>query len=252
MRLNMNFDKRMLYIIMVIMVIWGLAGYINNTNALLELLFTIPGVLIAITFHEFAHAWTAVKLGDDTPKRQGRLSLNPFSHMDPVGIILLIVAGFGWGKPVEIDPRNFNGKYSLSKAEAIVAAAGPIMNFILAFVFMIIYYALFAATNALAGLSIMWQNVINYIILYTISINIGLGVFNLIPLPPLDGSKVLMHFLPAKGKEWFYNNQQIFYVVFLLIWITGLSSVILQPAFTAVYAGIRWVVEKLFRLLSLI
>ena len=115
-----------------------------------------------------------------------------------------------------------------------------------------IYYALFAATNALAGLSIMWQNVINYIILYTISINIGLGVFNLIPLPPLDGSKVLMHFLPAKGKEWFYNNQQIFYVVFLLIWITGLSSVILQPAFTAVYAGIRWVVEKLFRLLSLI
>ena len=77
-------------------------------------------------------------------------------------------------------------------------------------------------------------------------------MFNLIPLPPLDGSKVLMHFLPAKGKEWFYNNQQIFYVVFLLIWITGLSSVILQPAFTAVYAGIRWVVEKLFRLLSLI
>ena len=73
-------------------------------------------------------------------------------------------------------------------------------------------------------------------------------MFNLIPLPPLDGSKVLMHFLPAKGKEWFYNNQQIFYVVFLLIWITGLSSVILQPAFTAVYAGMRWVVAKLFTL----
>lgn len=247
-----TFDKRFLYIIMAIIIIRGLMPYFTDVNMLIGLLMSLPAVLIAITFHEFAHAWTAVKLGDDTPKRQGRLSLNPFSHMDPVGIILLIVAGFGWGKPVEIDPRNFNGKYSLSKAEAIVAAAGPIMNFILAFVFMIIYYALFAATNALAGLSIMWQNVINYIILYTISINIGLGVFNLIPLPPLDGSKVLMHFLPAKGKEWFYNNQQIFYVVFLLIWITGLSSVILQPAFTAVYAGIRWVVEKLFRLLSLI
>ena len=249
---NFSFDKRIIYVILGLMVIRTIYQYATVEGALLALVLTIPGVLIAITFHEFAHAWTAVKLGDDTPKRQGRLSLNPFSHMDPVGIILLIVAGFGWGKPVEIDPRNFNGKYSLSKAEAIVAAAGPIMNFILAFVFMIIYYALFAATNALAGLSIMWQNVINYIILYTISINIGLGVFNLIPLPPLDGSKVLMHFLPAKGKEWFYNNQQIFYVVFLLIWITGLSSVILQPAFTAVYAGIRWVVEKLFRLLSLI
>ena len=247
---NFSLDKRMITIILVIILaLWLLNA---GTAGILSLLLTIPGVLIAITFHEFAHAWTAVKLGDDTPKRQGRLSLNPFSHMDPVGIILLIVAGFGWGKPVEIDPRNFNGKYSLSKAEAIVAAAGPIMNFILAFIFMIIYYALFAATSALAGLPIVWQNIINYIILYTISINIGLGVFNLIPLPPLDGSKVLMHFLPAKGKEWFYNNQQIFYVVFLLIWITGLSSVILQPAFTAVYAGIRWVVEKLFRLLSLI
>lgn len=184
---NFSLDKRTITIILVVMLALWLVS--SGTAGVLNLLLTVPGVLIAITFHEFAHAWTAVKLGDDTPKRQGRLSLNPFSHMDPVGIILLIVAGFGWGKPVEIDPRNFNGKYSLSKAEAIVAAAGPIMNFILAFVFMIIYYTLFAATNALAGLSIMWQNVINYIILYTISINIGLGVFNLIPLPPLDGSK---------------------------------------------------------------
>lgn len=243
---NFAFDKRTITIILiVILVLWLLNA---GTAGILNLLLTIPGVLIAITFHEFAHAWTAVKLGDDTPKRQGRLSLNPFSHIEPVGFAFLIFARFGWGKPVEIDPRNFNGKYSLSKAEAIVAVAGPIINFILAFIFMIIYYALFAATNVLAGLSLGWQQIINYIILYTISINIGLGVFNLIPLPPLDGSKVLMHFLPAKGKQWFYNNQQIFYIVFLLIWITGLSSVILQPAFTAVYAGIRWVVAKIFGL----
>ena len=137
---NFSFDKRIVYVIIAIMVLSTITQYITNPSALFMLLVSVPGVLIAITFHEFAHAWTAVKLGDDTPKRQGRLSLNPFSHMDPVGIILLIVAGFGWGKPVEIDPRNFNGKYSLSKAEAIVAAAGPIMNFILAFVFMIIAY----------------------------------------------------------------------------------------------------------------
>ena len=247
---NFSLDKRTITIILVVMLGLWLAS--NGTAGILNLLLTIPGVLIAITFHEFAHAWMAVKLGDNTPKLQGRLSLNPFDHMDPIGFVFLIVAGFGWGKPVEIDSRNFNGKYSLSKAEAIVAAVGPIMNFILAFIFMIVYYAVFVATNALGALTLQWQQVIYYIVVYTISINIGLGVFNLIPLPPLDGSKILMHFLPAKGKEWFYNNQQIFYIVFLLIWITGLSSVVLQPIFGAVFSGMNWVVEKLFKLLSLI
>lgn len=247
---NFSLDKRTITIILVVMLGLWLAS--NGTAGILNLLLTIPGVLIAITFHEFAHAWMAVKLGDNTPKLQGRLSLNPFDHMDPIGFVFLIVAGFGWGKPVEIDPRNFNGKYSLSKAEAIVAAAGPIMNFILAFIFMIVYYAVFVATNALGALTLQWQQVIYYIVVYTISINIGLGVFNLIPLPPLDGSKILMHFLPTKGKEWFYNNQQIFYIVFLLIWITGLSSVVLQPIFGAVFSGMNWLVEKLFKLLLLI
>lgn len=244
---NFAFDKRTITIILVVMIgLWLLS---SGTAGILNLLLTIPGILIALTFHEFAHAWVAVKLGDDTPKVQGRLSLNPFSHMDPIGFVFLIVAGFGWGKPVEIDSRNFNGKYSLSKAEAIVAAAGPIMNFILAFLFMILYYALFVSTSAMDGLSLQWQQIISYIIMYIISINIGLGVFNLIPVPPLDGSKVLMHFLPSKGKQWFYNNQQIFYVVFLLIWITGLSSVILQPIFEAVFSGMNWLVISIFKIL---
>ena len=247
---NFAFDKRTITIILVVMLALWLVS--SGTAGVLNLLLTVPGVLIAITFHEFAHALMAVKLGDDTPKVQGRLSLNPFSHMDPIGVVFLIVAGFGWGKPVEIDSRNFNGKYSLSKAEAIVAAAGPIMNFVLALLFTILYYALFVATNALAGLSLQWQQIINYIVIYVISINIGLGVFNLIPLPPLDGSKILMHFLPSRGKQWFYNNQQIFYIVFLLIWITGLSSVILQPIFGAVFSGINWVVAKIFGLFTLI
>ena len=87
-----------------------------------------------------------LNFGDDTPRLQGRLNLNPISHIDPIGFMLLIVAGFGWGKPVEIDPRNFDGKYSLSKAEAIVAAAGPLMNFFLAFVFMIIVFTIIIFT----------------------------------------------------------------------------------------------------------
>ena len=193
-----------------------------------------------------------IDFGDDTPRMQGRLNLNPISHIDPIGFIMLIVAGFGWGKPVQIDPRNFNGKYSLSKAEAIVAAAGPIMNFILAFVFLILYYILFSVTQAVSGLSYEWQMVLQYIISYTVAINIGLGVFNLIPLPPLDGSKILMHILSAKGKEWFYNNEQMFYIVFLVLWITGLSSVILSPIFSAVLGGFDWIVKSIFQLLGLI
>lgn len=243
---NFSFDKRTITIVLIIMLLLWITS--AGTNGILNLLLTIPGVLIALTFHEFAHAYAADKLGDRTPRIQGRLNLNPLSHIDPVGFVFLIVAGFGWGKPVQIDSRNFNGKYSISKAEAIVSAAGPIMNFVLAFVLLIIYYLLFVVTNVVSSLSIQWQQVVFEVISYAISINIGLGVFNLIPLPPLDGSKILMHFLPARGKEWFYNNQQIFYIVFLLIWITGLASVILNPIFGGVLSGMNWIVDKLFGL----
>ena len=247
---NFAFDKRTITIVLIVMLaLWLISA---GTNGILNLLLTIPGVLIALTFHEFAHAWAANKLGDDTPRLQGRLNLNPLSHIDPIGFVFLIVAGFGWGKPVQIDPRNFNGKNSISKAEAIVSAAGPIMNFILAFLFLIVYYLLFSVTNVLDMLSAQWQQVIFLVITYTVSINIGLGVFNLIPLPPLDGSKILMHFLPYNGKQWFYNNQQVFYIVFLVIWITGLAGTILTPIFSGVLSGMEWIVYNLLKLLTLI
>lgn len=247
---NFAFDKRTIIIILVVMLgIWLIT---SGTQGILGLLLTIPGVLIALTFHEFAHAYAANKLGDETPRLQGRLNLNPLSHIDPIGFVFLIVAGFGWGKPVQIDPRNFNGKHSISKAEAIVSAAGPIMNFILAFVFLIIFYVLFKVTNIMEGLTTQWQLIVYQIVLYTISINIGLGVFNLIPLPPLDGSKILTHFLPYNGKQWFYNNQQIFYIIFLLIWVTGLAGTILTPIFDGVLSGMEWIVYHVFQLLNLI
>ena len=133
-----TFDKRFLYIIMAIIIIRGLMPYFTDVNMLIGLLMSLPAVLIAITFHEFAHAYAADKLGDETPRQQGRLNLIPLSHIDPIGFILLIFAGFGWGKPVQINPRNFNRDMPMKKAEAIVAAAGPIMNFILAILFTII------------------------------------------------------------------------------------------------------------------
>lgn len=117
----MYFDKRTLYIIMAIMVLWGLSSYLTDMNALLGLLYTIPGVLIAITFHEFAHAKVADMLGDDTPRREGRISLNPLAHIDPIGFIMLLFAGFGWGKPVNVNPRNYNRDISMEKADAIVS-----------------------------------------------------------------------------------------------------------------------------------
>ena len=212
-----------LYIILLIMLVTNLmSGGFN----LFSLLLSLPGVLIAITFHEYAHALAAVKLGDETPRMQGRLSLNPLSHLDPIGIIMLIFAHIGWGKPVEINPRNFKGRVSMSAAEAIVSAAGPIMNFILAIVFSLILAAL---TKFVPSIWISANGVVGLILADIIMINIGLGVFNLIPLPPLDGSKILAHFLPINARRWFIEHQNIFYIAFIVIWLTPIASRITSP-----------------------
>lgn len=237
-------DKKTLYIIMAVLIVMSIGRYLTNTNELLSLVLTLPAVLIAITFHEFAHAFAADKLGDDTPRRQGRLTLNPLAHLDPVGSIMLVFAGFGWGKPVEINPRNFNRTISMSKGEAIVSIAGPAMNLILAIIFTFIYFiiAKFATAFCLTQLGL----IILTLIQTTIIINVGLGVFNLIPLPPLDGSKVLNHFLPYNAKEWFERYSQIFYILFVVLWITGLAGDIISPIISAVYSGIVKLIGHLF------
>ena len=237
-------DKKALYIIIAVLAVMFLGRYLNDTNELLSLVLTLPAVLIAITFHEFAHAFAADKLGDDTPRRQGRLTLNPLAHLDPIGSIMLVFAGFGWGKPVEINPRNFNRTVSMTKGEAIVSIAGPIMNFILAIVFSIIYFSLmrFAPMFVLSQIGI----IIITLIQITIMINVGLGVFNLIPLPPLDGSKVLNHFLPYNTREWFERYSQIFYMLFVVLWITGIAGELISPIINLVYTGIVNLVGLLF------
>lgn len=241
-----NVDKRILYIIIAIFAVSTIVQYIQNPMELLALLLTLPGVIVAITFHEFAHAFVADKLGDDTPRRQGRLNLNPLSHIDPVGFFMLVFAHFGWGKPVEINPTNFNRKRSMSAQEAIVALAGPVMNLIIAIVLTIILFAInaFASTFVFTTVGML----ICLTLQMAISVNIGLGVFNLIPLPPLDGSKIIMPFLPYKAKEFFINNEQIFYIVFVLIWITGLAGTIITPAINWVSKGILSLGKLIFRL----
>ena len=252
---NFAFDKRTITIVFaVILGLWLISAGIEGV-------LTIPGILIALTFHEFAHAWAATKLGDETPRVQGRLNLNPLNHIDPVGFIFLIVAGFGWGKPVQIDPRNFNGKHSISKAEAIVSAAGPIMNFIIAFIFLIFTNLIFIywpeaneqyhlyMYGVISITAMGWPGLICLIVHSIATINIFLGVFNLIPIPPLDGSKILMHFLPYKGKEWFYRNERYFYLVFLIIVMAErLGYHIISPIFEVAHEGLVILVQYIFKL----
>lgn len=240
-----SFDKRTLYIIIGILVLLSLASY--GTEGIFDLLLSVPAVLLAITVHEFGHAFAAYKLGDDTPLRQGRLSLNPFDHVDPLGLAMLLFAHIGWGKPVQIDPRNYNRNISVEKADAIVSFAGPLMNFITAIVFALIYCAIIK----FAGTAFLISNIggiIIAIIAYIVTMNIGLGVFNLIPLPPLDGSKIFLPILPYNAKSWFIEHEQIFYFIFLIIWITGIAGRLISPIIGQMTSWILTFAMKVFGL----
>ena len=242
-----NFDKRILYIILAIFVLRSIASRLTNTDSLLMLVITLPAILIAITFHEFAHAFAADKLGDNTPRSQGRLTLNPLKHIDPVGFALLIVAGFGWGKPVQVNPTNYKRNISMTKADAIVAFAGPLMNFVLAILSTIVL-AVLLKFDVITNLSTRTIWVILVFIMELVLINIGLGLFNLIPLPPLDGSKILNHFLPISARNWLEQNQHILYIIFVLIWITGIAGMLISPCIRGTVNGLFMLVGKIFNI----
>ncbi len=229
-----SFDKRAVYLIIAIIVIFNVVNM--GTAGLLSLLLTIPGVIIAISLHEFAHAWMAVRLGDDTPLRQGRLSIDPLKHLDPIGIMMLMFCGIGWGRPVQIDSSNFNPKYRRN-GEALVSLAGPLMNFIIAFILTLIDGLILKFAVA-SFLSTTPGRVILTMIQSAIIMNIGLGVFNLIPLPPLDGSKIFIRFMPYNVRNWIYDHEMWFYMAFLVLWITNLSSIIIAPIMTGIYQAI--------------
>lgn len=235
-------------VLVIILIAENLRYYIYSPEALLALILSIPGVIIAMTFHEFAHAWVADRLGDDTPRRQGRLTLNPFKHMEPIGMLMLLFAGFGWGRPVEINPNNFNRTITIRKGNALVALAGPVMNLILALIFSIIY----ALILAFGGVDFMVSEVgdiITTIIVYIISMNVGLGVFNLIPLPPLDGSKVLVAILPTNARNWFESHERILYLVFIIIWITPIASLIISPVIKLINTGLLKLIASIVGML---
>ena len=196
-------------------------------NPMVALAFVI-GLVGAITIHEFSHALVAYRLGDPTAKIAGRLTLNPQSHLDPIGTIALLLVGFGWGKPTPFDPFNLR---NVKRDSALISVAGAISNFILAIILSLPYLIAFYTGNLTAGLNSIYQ-----FLSVVIWINIILGVFNLIPVAPLDGFKVLGGLLP---KEWYHDFMQtekygIFILILLLV--TGAIGGILFPIVSLIFS----------------
>lgn len=182
------------------------------------LLLGLPGIIFAITVHEYAHALVSSALGDPLPKASGRLTLNPFRHIDPIGMLMLIVLRFGWARPVYIDPRFYKHK---KLDTALSALAGPVANFLLAFVMVLVEYVLnLVYGNVADSLPSFWvtaMSVVYTMVDCTVIVSVGLGLFNLIPIAPLDGSKVLYAFLPFKAYEKAIRAERIGLIVLVLL-----------------------------------
>ena len=206
---------------------------------MVEILAIIPAVVIAISLHEYAHAKMAIKLGDNTPKLQGRDTINPLSHIDVFGFICLMIAHFGWGRPVQIDIRNFKKPL---RDQMLVSLAGPIMNLIVAFVTLVIMNII-SITGVLMGLSNNVAFVIESIITYIVLINVSLCIFNLLPLPNFDGSKILLYFLPLKAKINFLKLEKYGFIIFFIIVLTPIPELIITPILSYVLSGMQFLIE---------
>lgn len=189
-------------------------SYLFNNPILF--LFLFVALVISITIHEFAHAWAADRLGDPTPRSQGRVTLDPRAHLDPIGTVLIVIAGFGWGKPVEFDPYNLKNP---KKDAALIALAGPASNLILA--------GLIALAMQIPAL-ISVDSIIIPFLVTTVYFNVMLAVFNLVPVHPLDGSKIMAALLPhqmALEYEHFMHRYGTFVLIALILPWNGVSAI---------------------------
>ena len=198
-----------------------------DTGMLVVLLISVLSCVLCITVHELCHGLTALMLGDRTARQAGRLTLNPLAHIDPVGLLMLLVARVGWAKPVPVNLRAFRHP---KRDMALTALAGPVSNFALAFVFMPIASALYRHVNGMVGAYAL------FFVCYIIVLSVGLGLFNLIPIPPLDGSKIVSAVLPASMyRRYMQIEHYLLIVVVALAWFGFFSG--------PLGAGINWVIR---------
>ena len=186
------------------------------------IIISLLAFIIALTIHEFSHALVAYLLGDDTAKKMGRLTLNPLSHIDPLGLLFLVIFRVGWAKPVPMDQRNFNHP----RVYAVIAAlAGPISNFVLAFIALLIFHYTPAHSHP----------VLREFLTLSVVLNVMLGVFNLIPFPPLDGSHIIAALVPQRYLYQYYQFQRIaFFILLLIIMLPPFQRFLLHAVTTIV------------------
>jgi len=194
---------------------------IGGGYSFLELLLSIISylllVLVMLPVHELAHAWVATKLGDDTPRWNGRLTVNPFAHLDLWGTLMLVLFGFGYAKPVPVNPRNFRNP---RRDMALVALAGPLSNLLMAIVVLLLFRLLKFLPITSGSVLMIGAVLVNIVV----PINIGLAVFNLLPIPPLDGSRIFGAILPARWAFWMMQHEHQIRILLIVLLATGALS----------------------------
>ncbi len=215
-----------------------LSGIINVDN-LIYIFITLAVTVMSIVIHELSHGYAAYLCGDNTARIYGRLSLNPLKHIDWIGALCLAVFKFGWAKPVPVNVNNFN---NYKKDIIIVSLAGPVSNFILAFVATFIMYASIRYSFA--------TNLLYQIFMSIISLNLGLGVFNLIPIPPLDGSKILGVFLRGGTAYKYYSFEKygtvLLLIVFMIPFVSRIFHFVLSTCVNGIYSGYLAIIKLIF------
>lgn len=211
---------------------WFLQSGLNLQDILMRILAVVTIVFLILPLHEFAHGWVAYKLGDKTAKYCGRLTLNPLAHFDPLGALSILLFSFGWARPVPIDPRNFEKP---RRDMAITALAGPVSNLVAAIVGGLLLNFIIIIGMPILGSLIKW---IYTFLMYYIMINVSLAVFNFIPIPPLDGFKIIQAFIPDKHLWIYYKYGNIITSAMFLLLLFGFFNKPLAIMQTAVYGAI--------------